>query len=99
MAGHKRDDLSPRLFALMDSLISHLHSDSEAYAFALEVLTVLNQTDACEVCNGRGSREKHKQCHHDTHDRYVLGCYDKVQCKQCHGIGRVPQSTAQVRSS
>lgn len=99
MTRRKKDDFpasSQRLFTLMDSLMAQLHTNSEAYAFALEILTLLNQTVACKACSGRGSREKHKQCHHDTHDSYVLGCYDRVRCRDCHGIGRVPLTSGGV---
>ena len=80
-----------RIISLAQSLLGQLKPQTEAYAFAVEILRALNQTKKCPKCDGKGTRDKHdpEKCRHDTHDRYIYGCYNQINCKNCYGIGRI----------
>jgi len=82
------------LQALFQRLIESLDRGSRAYDWAVEIAAEINRTIPCEACAGTGYRERHKTCHHDPQSRYVLGCYDKFDCKKCRGFRRVYSAKA-----
>lgn len=74
---------------LTQQLIASLRPQTESYAWAIQLAEVLNQTDPCPKCEGRGTHNRHLRCAHA--DSYVWGCYEQVPCGQCHMCGRVPK--------
>lgn len=74
---------------LMQSLLRSLDRTKESYAWAIQLAEALDQSEPCGACEGRGWRERHQNCNHDTQDRYTRQCYEHVDCKKCHGCGRV----------
>jgi hypothetical protein len=80
---------NPDIQILVQRVVENVSRGSRAFEWAMQLAAAVNRTVPCEACEGTGTREKHERCHHDTQSRYVLGCYDKLDCKDCHGIGRV----------
>lgn len=72
---------------VVECLTSRRYAD--ALDWAREVADLVNLTDICPRCNGRGEHAKHLHCCHNSHDAYCLGCNDMRACGKCHTVGRV----------
>lgn len=80
-----------KVSTLMGNLMRNLKRGSEAWAWAMDLAGVLNQTNPCDKCGGTGIRRKHENCNHNCEDAWIRGCNEPVLCRKCRGCTRIPK--------
>lgn len=84
-----------KIIQVMHQILAH--TKGEAHDWAIDLARLLNQTESCRNCEGEGWVRKHKNCNHNPHDMYCLGCDDHRDCKKCGGTGRALKAIGKVQ--
>lgn len=92
---NERDVLAEKMTVLIGKVIESCIPGSQAYRWAMELATAMNQSDPCLRCDGKGYRPKCRNCHHGQEQAWINECDKPIPCKQCHGTGRVSRHTVQ----